>query len=280
MFISIRKCPECGNDIISKTKSEVRFRFLEKHKNEKTSLCRSCCQRGERNHMFGKTGDKNHFYGKTHSDSSRQQMSNSLKGNTPWNKGKICPQFQGTNNAMYEKSVLDFMIKKYGKDGANDLWENMNKSRSIKNQGKNNPMYGRPAPQHSGNGWKGWYKGWFFRSLRELSYMINVVERFNLKWESAEKKIYRIPYKNENGIDRTYSADFVINDKFLVEIKPTKLMSSPKNKAKKEAAINWCKQNNMVYKISDPKIDKKKILNQYDQIKWLNDDYEKRFLNF
>jgi len=49
-------------------------------------------------------------------------------------------------------------------------------------------MYGKPAPIGSGNGWSGWYKGWYFRSLLELSFMINVIERFKMSWQNAETK--------------------------------------------------------------------------------------------
>ena len=40
-------------------------------------------------------------------------------------------------------------------------------------------MYGRFSPRGSGNGWSGWYKEWYFRSLLELSYMINET-KFNM----------------------------------------------------------------------------------------------------
>jgi hypothetical protein len=39
-------------------------------------------------------------------------------------------------------------------------------------------MYGKPSPNGSGN-------GWYFISLHELSYMVNVIERFKLKWNSG-----------------------------------------------------------------------------------------------
>jgi hypothetical protein len=65
-------------------------------------------------------------------------------------------------------------------------------------------------------GWSGWYKGWYFRSLHELSYMINIIERFKFNWKSAERK----------------------------ELKIVQL--------KKEAAINFCKNKNLIYKLTCP----------------------------
>jgi len=224
---------------------------------------------------------KNGFFGKKHSNESRKKMSNKLQGHTPWNKNKKSHQC-GDNNAMTGKSVLYFLIKKHGEEKANEMWNDIQKKRSISQSGKNNPMYGKPAPQKSGNGWKGWYKGWFFRSLRELSYRLNIIEKYNIDWENAEKSKFRIQYKDQNSTDRTYSADFVLNGKYLVEIKPKKLMNSPKNQAKKEAAIKWCEQRGMKYKISDCHINKNQILSEYEKgnIKWQNEKYKKRILEY
>ncbi len=111
-------------------------------------------------------------------------------------------------------------------------------------------MYGKPSPQGSGNGWSGWYKGWFFRSLLELSFMINVIERFNFTWESAEKKKFIIKYINWKNIERTYRADFFIENKYLVEIKPINLQQGDEVIRKAEAAKKWCKKNKLIYKLT------------------------------
>jgi len=149
--------------------------------------------------------------------------------------------------------------------------------------GKNNPMYGKPSPQGSGNGWSGWYKGWFFRSLMELSFMINVIERFNFKWESAENKKYKIEYKDWNNNERTYYADFILNEKYMIEIKPMKLHNSKSIILKKNAAIDFCKKNNLKYKLIDPiKILSKKDLINMIEIKDLKflEKYKEKFNNY
>ena len=53
--------------------------------------------------------------------------------------------------------------------------------------------------------------------------MINIIERFNLKWVSAESNIHRISYIDYSGNTRNYFADFILENKYLVEIKPKKL---------------------------------------------------------
>lgn len=44
-------------------------------------------QRGEKNHMYGRTGEKHHNYGKKHTEEARKKMSDKLKGRVAWNKG-------------------------------------------------------------------------------------------------------------------------------------------------------------------------------------------------
>lgn len=127
----------------------------------------------------------------------------------------------------------------------------MRKQYTLSRSGKGNNMYGKPSPHGSGNGWSGWYKGWFFRSLKELSYMIYVIERFNFKWESAETKKFKIEYIDWKNSSRTYHPDFLIEGKYLVEIKPKRLWNSDGVKRKKEAAIKFCDENNLTYKLTE-----------------------------
>ena len=138
---------------------------------------------------------------------------------------------------------------------------------------------GEPSPQGSGNGWSGWYKDWYFRSLGELSYMINVIERFDFKWESAERKVLKIEYINWDGEDRTYYADFLIEGKYIVECKPKKLWNSVNVRLKAEAAKLFCEQSGFKYKLIDPvKLTDEKIYNLYKkgEIKFL-EKYERKF---
>ncbi len=121
---------------------------------------------------------------------------------------------------------------------------------SNNSSGRNNPMYGKPSPQGSGNGWSGWYNNWYFRSLRELSYMINIIEKQNLQWENGEQNKYKMPYINWDGHERNYFADFVINN-VIIEIKPKKLVESKLVQLKKEYAEKWCKKNGYAYIIID-----------------------------
>lgn len=107
------------------------------------------------------------------------------------------------------------------------------------------------------NGGQDWARGnytstkvnrtFYYRSSWELLYMkeldedSNVVkwdyEPFSLKYFDGEKQ-------------RRYIPDFIVeteNTKLLVEVKPISLQHHGINKLKKEAALEWCKENNYQY---------------------------------
>lgn len=142
-------------------------------------------------------------------------------------------------------------------------------------------MYGKPSPKGSGNGWSGHYKGKYFRSLLELSYIVSILERFQLQWESAEQKKFRIKYIDEVGETRNYYADFVINEKYLVECKPKNLQNSERVLAKEEFAEKFCLANNLKYKIVDiPRLsdDQIDVLHDNGDLVFI-DRYEEKYKN-
>ncbi len=136
---------------------------------------------------------------------------------------------------------------------------------SIAFGGKNNNMYGKPSAIGGGRGWSGWYKGWHFRSFLELSYMINVLEKEGLSWESGEQKKLRISYLNYQGIAQTYCADFLVDNTKLIEIKPKILHTSVIVILKKEAAEKFCEEHGWTYELIEPeRLTEEEIITLYD----------------
>lgn len=214
--------------------------------------------------MYGKPASNR---GKSMSDSQKEKIRKNAK------------ILRGKDNLSYGKSFYQWWIEKYGKDEADKKLKVFKKKQSNLNKGENNSMYGKPAPQGSGNGWSGWYKGWYFRSLHELSYMIKVIERFNLNWESGEQRKYLIPYISWDGKQRNYFCDFVINKKYLVECKPKKLHESVSVKVKTKGALKFCKKNDLKYKLVSPRLLKQsEIIRLYrkKRIKFLK-RYDRQF---
>jgi hypothetical protein len=152
-----------------------------------------------------------------------------------------CVGFYNHQNKLRGSSYEDV----YGADKANIIKDKL----SLSLSGDKNPMYGKPAPFGAGGGFSGWYKDWYFRSIFELSFMINYIEKNNKNWISAESKQFSINYifKFKN---RNYFCDFVFpDDHMIVEIKPRSLATIQQNVVKFEAASVWALENGYIFKV-------------------------------
>jgi len=151
----------------------------------------------------------------------------------------------------------------------------------VARHGKDNGQFGKPAYCGSGNGWSGWYKDNYFRSLLELSFIVNYLEKNSLAYTSAESSDYKIPYTNFEGKQRNYFADF-ITAHYLIEVKPELAVSWHTNKLKFLAAEKWCKARDYEFKIFDntmfDQLTTEQLISMYKDniIKWLP-RYEVKF---
>lgn len=232
--MNTRNCPNCNIEIIYSSKYAYEVGV------NKNTLCKICSRRktSRDNVELGRLkGPNNPSFGKKFSQKRKDNIS------------KNHADVSGDKNPMFGKSFYECWVEKYGKDVADKKQLEYCHKLSKARMGDKNNMFGKPSPQGSGNGWSGWYKGWYFRSLLELSYMIKVIERFNLKWKSAECKELAIPYTNWEGKQRTYFADFLINDKYLVECKPKKLHNTPTVLSKSFGAKTFSKKRGLTYKL-------------------------------
>ncbi len=230
------KCPKCLNhEMISISAFYMR--------NHRKSVCRECNRK--------RLKENNPFKGKQHTKETMQRIAEKAKQRilTEEHKAKITAVLRKAN---FKTPLYEHWTNKYGKQVADEKLAAMKAKHSQNNSGTGNPMYGKPAPQGSGAGISGWYKNWFFRSLRELTYVLTVLEPNGDSWVCTEKKNYGIKYVF-NGKTKTYFPDFLINNKKIVEIKPLRLQTTANNLAKKEAAENFCVDNNLIYEIIDIK---------------------------
>ncbi len=263
-----RNCPKCDKEILYKHKCSFAVAL------KKNSVCRSCMQ----------SGKNNHFFNKKHTVESKQKMSKFQSTERQFTNEQKEQAKQQLLKVTNNRPLYDIWLEKYGKNIADQKLNDFKSKLSKRNSGEGNPMFGKPSPQGSGNGWSGWYNGWFFRSIRELSYMILIIEKNNLSW-AIPNKTFRISYLDHAGKKRTYIPDFIINGNKIIEIKPTKLHNSPKVIAKSNAAKRFCRDKSFSYEIVDPEVltydqilklyfeNKIKFLPKYDK------KFRKRYLN-
>lgn len=138
--------------------------------------------------------------------------------------------------------------ERYGIEESNKkkIWMRDN-NKLVPKYGEDNPQWGKPAHKLSGKGVKGYYNGIFFRSLMEASFIINFLDRNDMKFENGELKKFAIPYKlNDNP--RNYFCDFVVGKTFY-EIKPQALHNTEMNRCKWESARKWCDDNGFEFKV-------------------------------
>lgn len=242
-----RTCSKCG--YVTKY---VSFEAMRKAELKKSS-CKACkCKRTKSEWHKKNPGvfakEKNPFYGKMHTDSTKDIIARKRMGQ----HNSVKTQFQKGEPSRNYKSFYLCWVERYGKDEADTRLEKFRQAQRNAHSGTKNNMYGKPAPNGAGNGWSGWYKGWFFRSIHELSYMVNHIEKNGWLWVSAEKKELTIPYTDWKGAQRTYRADFVINGNILVECKPKKLHNSIGVKSKSEAARMFCEERGWTFEIVAP----------------------------
>lgn len=244
-----RHCPVCSI-LISYTK---KYNYNDAIK--KNRSCKACASKKFviQYATKGKNcGSQNSFYGKQHTNEMKKALSKLCLGrkHTIKSKTKMSKINKGKNNPMYGKTVYQTWVEKHGIKEADRRMNKLKIKHSKNSKGKNNPMYGKPSPTGSGNGWKGWYKGTFFRSLLELTFLTSI---FDKEWHTGETLV--IPY----GIGRTYRPDFIIGNQ-VIEIKPKKLHRSTSVQLKATAAKRFCKKIGKKYCLIDPGMLKLSVL--------------------
>jgi hypothetical protein len=266
-----RKCPICNIDLFYSTKVNLTSAI------KKNKLCRQCSFEKNRNY----NGDKNPFYGKKHTEASKQKIKKTDKSYTQTVHFKEEASKASSHRKDF-RGYYEIWKEKYGIEIANEKLLETKKKQSINTTGSNNPMFGKPPTKGVGSGWAGWYNSFYFRSLLELSYIIDVLEENNCNWQSAEKKELGMPYTDWSGKNKTYFADFLIDGYSLIEIKPIRLRNTPRVLTKKMAAQDFCTKNNFSYELITPQyMDKNKLMSLYKNgLVKFSSKSEKHFLKY
>lgn len=188
----------------------VRDVWLEKHGEEKTN---ELLEQRRIRQVRATAGEKNGMHGKNHTADSRQKISN-------FRSGKTLEELWGEERAQEYKEEL-----------------------SNKMRGAGNPMFGKTSS--GGRSIKGTYKGYFFRSLLEYSFMRHLEEHGH-SLEDIDYETVRIPVNDT----MTYKPDFFIPaTQTLYEVKAAYAVSLEENLIKFEAARYYCKEKGWTFAV-------------------------------
>lgn len=163
---------------------------------------------------------------------------------------KISKSLVGEQNPMFGKTEHTFGLKTWAKNKTGmtlqqihgcEFAEDISRRISFALIGEKNPAFGR-IYLNGGKSIKGYYKGKFFRSLLEYSFMKHL-EKQNLFDEALyENDLIKFVF---NGSTRTYRIDFSIpSKKIAYEVKPSYIAVNPNEitKLKWDAAIAFYKK--------------------------------------
>lgn len=196
-------------------------------------------------------GEGNPFYGKKHTPEAIEKFKQRDVSytKTPEFAAKVRAAMIGVNTSH---NVMQIWIDRYGVEEAQRLEAQRRKRLSVASSGEGNPMFGRPSPRPSGGGVKGWYGEHFFRSLRELAFMLQL-DKEGKRWQTGEASDFVVSYTNPyTGNAGTYRPDFIVEDLLMVECKPVNLQGTVIVQAKANAARTFCEQRDMTYVFVDP----------------------------
>lgn len=108
---------------------------------------------------------------------------------------------------------------------------------------------------------KGYYKGWFFRSLKELSYAL-LCEKNGLTWRGAETAEFTVEYIDLYGKKRKHYPDFFVDEHIVVEVKPRRHQKGKLVQLKAEAMKAFCASKGYTYMMVSPRKVNKEELEQ------------------
>jgi hypothetical protein len=218
------ECQECGSESDSRLAKMIGREFFSLE-----PICSSCINKVVRN---------------TDECQKRNSEAQLISQNRPEVKKK-------NREAQLKRFEGPEVIKKHSESGKKK-WkdpEYREKMEKIAREKWKDPEYARKVIQNSKNGGlKGFYKSLYYDSGYELAWLM-ILESENKLCNIIRANTYII-YKNTKGKSSHYYPDFILDNKYLIEVKGYGPWADIDNISKKnEAAKIWCKSNGMRYRL-------------------------------
>lgn len=268
----IIKCDKCESIFSSKLSYQIKG-FTKYN----MDLCRSCKQK-EQYKLGLRDKQKNHIAnyakfmqkGKTYEDMYsiekinhiKQKLSKAASEHNPrWSlKHRTQNEIDKAKQELGNHIIQTRKGKSYEEIYGKDIADSIKKKLSDSLIGSKNHMYGKPAPKGSGGGIDGWYNNFYFRSLLELSFLIEMKNK-GVTVETAETSKFKIKYEI-NGVIKNYFPDFYLpSENLIIEVKPFNRINEPINLLKFEAANKTYDNFKVISERDIKKIKKAELIN-------------------
>lgn len=195
---------------------------------------------------------KSYYIGLGYSDEEAEQIANSINDRLSafrkqfWiDRGYSDKDAERKIKSISGNNSKEFLKQKFGSKYMERYNEICDHKRSA-SLGCNNPMFGKPAPNGSGFGISGTYKGIYFRSIPEYIFLrdhlnrgLDIISNDVLATTFSDK--VRIKYKFGEKL-RSYSPDFICQ-KTIIEIKNSYSIKTSEWKAKEQALSVFVKNS-------------------------------------
>lgn len=266
----IVKCDFCESVYESSLYNQRRH--YEKYSND---LCRGCKQKEQyklgmrdvqkehianyaTNTQKGKTYSE--LYSKEKSDSIKSKISSAMSTDNPrWSlKYRTQEEIDKAKKELGNRITNTRKGKSYSEIYGKEKADNIKLKLSVAMSGEKNHMYGKPAPKGSGSGIDGWHKDFYFRSILELSFLLDMHKK-GFVVVNAETNNFKVNYKvNENV--KNYFPDFYLPEiDTVVEVKPSSMINEHINVLKFSSAMKKFKNFKVLTEKDFPKINKKEL---------------------
>lgn len=165
-------------------------------------------------------------------------------------------QVKKNSDAQIERFKDENVIKQYS-DNSKKMWQNpeyRTKLEKIAQDKWKDPEYAKKVIQNSKKSYvTGEYKGLYYDSSYELAFILKLeFERGNLEY--LKRANFYISYKNKKGKSSCYYPDFILDEKFLVEVKGKAPWIDLENlELKNKSGHKWCKENKMKFRLVELK---------------------------
>lgn len=239
IFMETKQCEFCGNDFVSS--------------NKRTKTCgRSCGNRlayknGRRRDWGLKISLYEHWVQKFGIETAEikqkqyvESMSFAIQAADMSNqKAAASKTFKEMNSQRTGKSYEEI----FGENRAREIKARI----SARVKGSGNPSFGKC--RMGGKSVKGYYKGKFFRSLLELSFMKHL-ESLGFSLEDVKYECFTIPWKDKSGTSRTYRIDFYVPSiKTAYEVKQSFALKFEENIQKWDYAESFFNDLNVKFQV-------------------------------